>query len=66
MGVPFEPVGHQPAADQRVVAAAAGDAEHLAFVEMALAVAREHLRSETVTLADLEIQQPMLFNESMR
>ncbi|WP_298965897.1 type I polyketide synthase [uncultured Methylobacterium sp.] len=34
-----------------------------AFVEMALAVAREHLRSETVTLADLEIQQPMLFNE---
>ncbi|WP_018262854.1 type I polyketide synthase [Methylobacterium sp. WSM2598] len=34
-----------------------------AFVEMALAVAREHLGSEAVTLADVEIQQPMIFAE---
>jgi acyl transferase domain-containing protein/NADPH:quinone reductase-like Zn-dependent oxidoreductase/acyl carrier protein len=34
-----------------------------AFVEMALAVAREHLGSDAVTLADVEIQQPMVFAE---
>ncbi|ACL56934.1 type I polyketide synthase [Methylobacterium nodulans] len=34
-----------------------------AFVEMALAVAREHLGSDAVTLADVEIQQPMIFSE---
>ncbi|MGY2051738.1 SDR family NAD(P)-dependent oxidoreductase [Methylobacterium sp. JK268] len=34
-----------------------------AFVEMALAVAREHLGTDAVTLADVEIQQPMVFAE---
>ncbi|MGX7703234.1 SDR family NAD(P)-dependent oxidoreductase [Methylobacterium sp. Gmos1] len=33
------------------------------FAEMALAVGREIVRSESVTLADLEIQQPMVFAE---
>ncbi|KMO22683.1 type I polyketide synthase [Methylobacterium platani] len=33
------------------------------FAEMALAVGREVVRSESVTLADLEIQQPMVFAE---
>ncbi len=33
------------------------------FAEMALAVGREVVRSEGVTLADLEIQQPMVFAE---
>ncbi|WP_128560367.1 type I polyketide synthase [Methylobacterium crusticola] len=34
-----------------------------AFVEMALAVGREVVRGDAVTLADLEIQQPMVFGE---
>ncbi|TNC07334.1 SDR family NAD(P)-dependent oxidoreductase [Methylobacterium terricola] len=33
------------------------------FAEMALAVGREIVRSDSVTLADLEIQQPMVFAE---
>lgn len=34
-----------------------------AFVEMALSVAREATRSDTVVLAELEIQSPMVFGE---
>ena len=33
------------------------------FVEMALAAAREALRSDEIVLADFEIQSPMVFNE---
>ncbi|RZK81580.1 MAG: beta-ketoacyl synthase, partial [Methylobacterium sp.] len=34
-----------------------------AFIEMALGVAREAMKSDSVTLADFEIQSPMVFGE---